>query len=58
MVSFTPSRIRVIAIALTVVVMVIHYLLPPRQIVLHPGDPNRYNIYSDGDWGGLQVASG
>lgn len=56
MISFIPSRIRVIAIALTVMVMVIHYLLPPRQIVLHPSDPNRYNIYSDGDWGGASTS--
>lgn len=52
MIIFSPSRIRLIAIALTVIVMAAHYFVPPRQIVLHPSNPNHFTLYSDGDWGG------
>ena len=48
----SPSRIRVIAITLTIAAMVLHYVLPPKHIVIHPASDNAMTIYSDGEWNG------
>ena len=52
----SPSRIRVTAIALTVAAMVLHYVLPPKHIVIHPASNNAMTIYSDGEWNGESEA--
>lgn len=46
------SRIKIVAVMVTIVVMVSHYFLPPKYISIHPSAHNVYSIYSDGDWGG------
>lgn len=48
----SPSRIRTAAIVLTVAAMALHYVLPPKHIVIHPANDNAMTIYSDAQWGG------
>ncbi|HEY7772581.1 MAG TPA: GGDEF domain-containing protein [Marinagarivorans sp.] len=52
MALISPSRLRAIAIIATIAVMVAHYLLPPKHIVIHPAADNAMTIYSDIEWGG------
>lgn len=52
MALLSPSRLRTFAIIITVGVMVAHYLLPPKRIVIHPDSDNAMTIYSDNEWGG------
>ena len=57
MVLLTPLRIRAAAVFATVLVMLVHYFLPPRLLVIHPAPSNAYTIYSDGEWGGESAAT-
>lgn len=48
----SSSRIRAVAVVVTITVMLSYYLLPPKYITLHPSKGSTHTIYSDGDWGG------